>query len=98
MASSIKTWTVEDLLAMPDDDRRHELVRGELIEMPPVGEEHGDIASNIVLLVGGPVKRSGLGKVRVETGVIISRDPATVFGPDVSVTLGTDPSVRGFSE
>lgn len=89
--------TVEDLLAMPDG-RRCELVRGELVESMPVNEEHGDIVVNIARLLGGPVIDAGLGKVRTETGVILSREPATVFGPDVSVTLATDPSTRRFSE
>lgn len=98
MAVEFKLMTVEDLLALPDDGMRHELVRGELVEMPPVGEEHGDIAVAIATLLYGPINAAGLGKVRVETGVILSKEPATVLGPDVSVTLGTDPSVRGFSE
>lgn len=98
MATVIKTWTVQDLLVMPDDGRRHELVKGELIEMPPVGEAYGDIAGEIVALLHGPITRAGLGRVRVETGFIISRDPATVLAPDVSVALGTVPSLQAFSK
>ena len=100
MATVVKTWTVEDLLAMPDNGLRHELVRGELIEMPPPGEEHGEIAANIAALLRGPIKLAGRGRVLVESGAVISRDPATVFGPDVSVMLGgTDVRpARGYAE
>ena len=35
MTTAKKLFTSEDLLAMPDDGKRYELIRGELIEMPP---------------------------------------------------------------
>ena len=33
--------TAEDLFALPDDDHRYELVKGELIRLAPTGGEHG---------------------------------------------------------
>lgn len=35
--------TYEDLLAAPNDGHRHELVRGEIVTMPPPKGDHGDI-------------------------------------------------------
>ena len=100
MAIDVKLMTVEELAAMPDNGMRHELVRGELIETMPVNEEHGEIAATIAALLRGPIKLAGRGRVGVETGVIISRHPPTVLGPDVSITLvGSDePRAQGFLE
>ncbi len=36
--------TADDLLKLPDDGWRYELVGGVLIRMPPPGFKHGDIA------------------------------------------------------
>lgn len=43
-----KVWTEKDLMALPDDGHKYELVNGELV-MTPTGMEHGDIA----MLLGG---------------------------------------------
>ena len=37
MATTTKLMTAEELLEMPDDGFRYELVRGELVKMPPTG-------------------------------------------------------------
>ena len=37
MATTTKLMTAEELLEMPDDGFRYELVRGELVKMPPAG-------------------------------------------------------------
>ena len=39
--------TADELLAMPDDGMKHELVRAELTRVPPPGVEHGDITAEI---------------------------------------------------
>ena len=37
-----KLLTADELFEMPDDGMRHELVRGELLTMPPSGLDHCD--------------------------------------------------------
>jgi len=76
--------TADELLVMPDDGMKHELVRGELTMVPPPGVEHGDIAAQIAIHLGSFVKQHKLGKVYVETGYVLATDPDTVRGPDVS--------------
>jgi Uma2 family endonuclease len=44
--------TVQDLLATPDDGYRYELVRGEILRMPPAKGEHGAIEAALVEAVG----------------------------------------------
>ena len=41
MATRTRPVTAEELLRMPDDGFRYELVKGELRKMVPAGSEHG---------------------------------------------------------
>lgn len=85
MAITEKRMTADDLLRMPSDGFRYELVRGELRQMAPAGHEHGGIIVNITVPLGAHVKRQNLGKVyAAETGFYIERDPDTVRAPDVA--------------
>ena len=52
MTTAGKLLTADDLLAMPDDGKRHELVRGELIEMPPPGIMHSIVTGRIGMRMG----------------------------------------------
>ena len=46
MSTVAQATTAEQLLALPDDGWRYELVEGELRRMSPAGQEHGRIAMN----------------------------------------------------
>lgn len=98
MAVELGRYTVDDLLMMPKDGRRRELVRGELLEMPPTGERHGAVVTNVVILLAALVKGQGLGIVLADVGVVIVRDPATVLAPDVVVRLGDSTAARDQSK
>lgn len=80
--------------------RRCELVRGEVIETPPAGGEHGGITMDVGTILNVFVKAQSLGRVYgAETGFVIERDPDTVRAPDVAFIrkarmAGAD--VRGF--
>jgi Uma2 family endonuclease len=50
--TSEKLITAEDLLRMPDDGFRHELIKGELSTMPPAGTHHGLVAMRIGRVLG----------------------------------------------
>src|SRR5262245_29606527 len=80
--------TAEELLAMPDDGGRRELIDGEVRTMAPAGDEHGDLEAVIsghlfVHLRAHPVGRLKTG----ETGFRLRRDPDRVRAPDVAVVL-----------
>ena len=76
--------TAEDLIRMPDSEHC-ELVKGEVLTVPPTGGEHGAASSRMDRRVGSFVERHRLGAVGgAETGYILSRDPDTVRAPDVS--------------
>ena len=87
MATSIveTLMTAENLIQMPDDGHRYELIRGELIQMSPAGRTHGRIAARIIARLDAFVESHNLGEVHAsETGFILSTDPDTVRAPDAS--------------
>jgi Uma2 family endonuclease len=48
----VQRATYEDLMTLPDDGARHELVRGEIIRMPPPNGKHGRIEAALVEEIG----------------------------------------------
>ncbi len=86
--------TIHDLENIPDSACRHELIRGEIVEMPPSGGEHGEIGMAIGSSLMAHVKSNQLGKVYgADTGFIVERDPDTVLAPDAAfVRAGRLPS------
>ncbi len=69
------------------NDGRYELVRGEVIELSPVNDEHSEIAVNIGTAFNIHSRQYGFGRTGVETGYILFSNPDTVRGPDVSFRL-----------
>jgi Uma2 family endonuclease len=95
--------SAEELLQMPDDGFRYELVRGELRRMTPSGYTHGVIVANLTVPVGQWVRSHALGQVcGAETGFRIARSPDTVRAPDISfirqARRGSEPWPEGFFE
>ncbi len=77
--------TADELLRLPDDGWRYELVRGELRKLSPTGESHGHVAAEIIASLSSYVKERRLGRVYAsETGFRISRQPDTVRAPDAA--------------
>ncbi|HEU0299552.1 MAG TPA: Uma2 family endonuclease [Longimicrobium sp.] len=76
--------TVDELLAMPEDGMRRELVAGELREMTPVGRPHARTHQRINRSLDAHVLERGLGEVYSEYGYVLESEPATVRAPDLS--------------
>ena len=80
-----KSVTADELLAMPDDGYRYELVKGELIQMSLPGDEHGRVAMRVAAPLYFYVEEHNLGVVyAAETGFKLESDPDTVRAPDVA--------------
>ena len=78
--------TAAELLALPEDGQRHELVKGELRSMAPAGGVHGDTAGTIHLHLGRFLYEHPVGRIlAAETGFHVGQDPDTVRAPDVAV-------------
>jgi Uma2 family endonuclease len=84
MATQLRTMTADELLAMPEDGMRRELVAGELREMTPVGRKHARLARNILRSLDAHVFARRLGEVYPELGYVLETEPDTVRAPDVS--------------
>jgi len=76
--------TAEELWLLPVTHTRRVLVRGEVIETMPPGGRHGAIAVVLATLLRLWTQKGAGGYVGVEAGYILSRQPDTVRGPDVS--------------
>lgn len=78
--------TAEQFARLPDpaDGSKQELVRGEVVTMPPPGFRHGEVQTNIACLIQPYARANKLGRVTVESGMITEEDPDTVRGPDVA--------------
>jgi Uma2 family endonuclease len=101
MAAPPKLMTADELLRLPDDGQRHELVRGELRTMSPGGDEHGWIALEIGSSLRGHVRTHRLGRAYgAETGFKLSENPDTVRAPDVAFVrherILAAPRITGF--
>ena len=85
MAITVKAFTAEDLLRMPDDGYRYELIHGELRKMAPAGQEHGRIAAILTSSLLQYVTLDRLGIVyAAETGFKLASNPDHVRAPDVA--------------
>ena len=77
--------TIDDLYALPDDGRKHELQAGLLLSEPLPGFRHGRVAAAVAELLGSHVRARSLGVVLTcDTGFVLARAPDTVRGPDVA--------------
>jgi len=77
--------TADELLLMPDDGFRNELVQGELRQMNPAGNVHGRVAMSFAWRLAQHVDENPLGTAyAAETGFRLSSDPDTVRAPDVA--------------
>ena len=77
--------TAAELLDLPRDAHRYELVNGELHVREPKGHLHGSVASEIARDLGNYVKAQCLGCVyAAETGFVLASNPDTVRAPDVA--------------
>jgi Uma2 family endonuclease len=88
--TAIKKMTAEefaDWVHRPENANKwFELVRGEVIELPPPTRPHGFVSGNVARIVGNYTFQRGKGYVASnDSGVILERDPDTVRGPDVAL-------------
>lgn len=85
MSTTVHLMSAKDLLQIPNDGFRYELVRGELRRMPPAGLQHGRVTVNITTSLDQHVKVNDLGVVyAAETGFKLASDPDIVRAPDVA--------------
>ena len=89
MSTTTHLMTAEELIDLPDDGHRYELVKGVLLTMSPPGEEHGKVSATIIFLLKSFVQAKKLGTVYAESGFKLEADPDTVLAPDAAF-IGSD--------
>ena len=83
--TTAKLMTAEELLSMPKDGYRYELVRGVLKKMAPVGHTGGFYESNVIAELRTFVKANRLGRTySSSTGFLLERNPDYVLMPDAA--------------
>jgi Uma2 family endonuclease len=75
--------TAEEFMAADLGDGRFELVRGEVVPVPPTMPEHGRSCSRINWILETFGRTSGFGYCLSESAVSTERGPDTVRGPDI---------------
>jgi len=76
--------TAEEFMNLDDDYHRHELIKGELLTMSPVGLTHGTVTMTLSMLLYKHVKASNLGLLVPEVGFKLESNPDTVLAPDIA--------------
>ncbi len=81
MKTTSKTWTYKDYQNL-EDDKRYEIIEGELIEMPSPKFIHQEISANLIIELGNYIKKRNLGKIIAARMDVILSNINTVQ-PDV---------------
>lgn len=63
VATAVRSMTYRDLVRLPDDGLRHELLDGEHVVTPSPGTEHQQIVKRVLLALNDHVDQHGLGEV-----------------------------------
>jgi Uma2 family endonuclease len=83
-----KLLTAADLAALPSElpsgTVLYELHHGVLVTMPPPGDLHGAVESNLATELKVQGERRGHGKARSgDVGIVLARNPDHIYGADV---------------
>ena len=82
-----RLYDIDDLWRLvqdANDDTRYELIEGEIIEMPPPGEEHGYLTIWLGMFLAQFVSENQLGRVTAESGYYSQKDRNTLLSPDIA--------------
>ncbi len=82
--TTTRLYTIDDLAAI-EEPGRYDLIRGELLKMPPAGGDHSEIGVNLIYLLWGHVRHEGIGRVYgPDAGFVLARDPDILLSPDAA--------------
>lgn len=84
MATVDKVWTVDEVLALPDDGFRHEVIDGELYLSAAPSWRHGDAVQELYALLRDYLRANRVGEARVAPADLVFAD-RTMVQPDLFV-------------
>lgn len=82
METVVKIWSDEELMALPRDGVKRELLKGEII-MSPTGSEHGHICYLLIDAIGRHLRPNRVGLV-FDSSTGFRLGPDEVLSPDVA--------------
>ena len=98
-AAASTPMSADDLLRLPDDGHRYELIEGELTMMTPASPRHGRIAMRLGSLIEQHARQQDLGVVyAAETGFKLRENPDTMRAPDAAFVAKSRIPVEGEPE
>ena len=77
----MKHWTYDDLLALPEDRLRHEIIDGKHVTTPTPWTKHQVVVGNLIGYLGKYLQQHPIGEVLMYCDVIFAPDNVAV--PDV---------------
>lgn len=77
-----KVWTDEELLSLPDDMKKCEIIKGELV-VSPAGIEHEEIGVRLIIALGTYIRKQKLGIVCGSSAGYWMKDKTSFLSPDV---------------
>ena len=81
---TVALLTAEEFARLPEDGRRTELVRGEVLEMNVPVPRHGEVCLNLGAALKSYLKTNSVGRVASnDAGILTERNPDSVRGPDL---------------
>jgi Uma2 family endonuclease len=83
--SPTRTWTEAELMSLPRDGCKRELVDGEIVTMSPAGRRHGIVLVRLSALLWAHVERLGLGEV-VDSSTGVWMPGGNLRSPDLAFT------------
>ncbi len=83
MPAQKRLITANELIHLPDDGCKYELLDGALVTMPPPGAWHGAVGGNAYGALWTFVRQHPGGRVFQDIGVFLGHHPDTVRAPDV---------------
>jgi Uma2 family endonuclease len=84
MAATRERWTAEMLRALPDDGKRYEIVRGELLVTPSPSWTHQRAVRELIILIGAYLF-AGSGAEVLQSPADIELEADSIVQPDVFV-------------
>jgi Uma2 family endonuclease len=87
MPHSAHDWTAAEVLALPSDGNRYEVVDGELLVSPAPELPHQDAVLALVRVLDPFVRSNGIGHLSISPADV-QLDPRTLVQPDVFVFEG----------
>jgi Uma2 family endonuclease len=79
---ALRRWTYDDLVELPDDGKRYEIIAGELHLSPSPNRAHQRLVRRLVVLMDRFVEANGLGEVMLSPFDVVLA-PDDVLVPDL---------------